>query len=77
MVCELVLQNVSGEQKCSNTIWRDLLFTLRESYYHFLAVDLVQYNSWCQSNLSEYLEEDAEDSLQSFYIFKIHQSLAY
>lgn len=76
MVCELVLQIVSVEQKSTNSVWRDLLLTLSQSLYHFLAVGLVQYNSWCQSNISECLEEDVEHSPQS-YICKIHQSLAY
>lgn len=66
MICGLFLQIVSVEQKPSSSVWRDLLLTLSKRHYHFLAVNLVQHNSWCQSNLSECLEEGAEDSLRSF-----------
>lgn len=66
IVHELVLQVVSVEQRSSDSVWRDWLLTLTKRLYHFLAADLVQYNSWCQSNLSERLQENVEDSLWSF-----------
>lgn len=32
VVCELVLQIVSVEQECSNSVWRDLLLTLSQRF---------------------------------------------
>lgn len=58
---ELFVQVVSVEQKSRDSTWRDWLLTLTRRHYHFSAEDLVQYNSWCQSNLSKCLQENVED----------------
>lgn len=53
IVHELVPHIVSVEEKSEQTG-----YSHKPRDYQFLAVDLVQSNSWCQSNLSECLQEN-------------------